>query len=467
VSARDPAGRRARGAWALFDWATQPFFTLVTTFIFAPFFATALAATPVEGQALWGYATAAAGLAIALLSPVLGGIADAMGPRKPWIVAAGSLLVAGSMLLWWAEPGHPLAVPLALAGFVIGLVGAELASVFNNAMMTGLTTPDRLGRLSGLGWAMGYLGGLVALALTLAFLAANPDTGRTLVGLSPALGLDPAAREGDRASGPFSALWFVLFVLPLFLLVPDRPATGIGLRAALGGTLARLSALVALAGPGAQASAARPPEGLLRFLLANMVYQDGLVALFAFGAIYAAGLFGWTTIELGLFGILLTVAGVAGALMGGWLDDRIGGKRVVLGSILLLGAACLGILSLGPAHVLFVWPVAPAAPGDGLFASAAERAYLALGLLIGCVAGPLQASSRSLLARLAPAERLGEYFGLFALSGRITSFAGPLLVALATTATGKQQAGLAVLLALFALGGLLLAGVRDPRRPAR
>ncbi|MCO5090086.1 MFS transporter [Bosea sp. (in: a-proteobacteria)] len=446
--------RRAVTAWLFFDWAAQPFFTLITTFVFAPFFASALAADAASGQALWGYATGFAGLCIALLSPLLGGIADRTGPRKPWIAAFGGLLVIGSGALWFAVPGSAAAVPIALAGFVMATIGAEFATTFNNAMMTRLVPPERLGWLSGTGWAVGYLGGLISLAITLGLLAADPQTGRTLAGIAPILGLDAAAREGDRFSGPLTALWFIVFVAPMFLLTPDSSRTGLSLAEAARGGVGRLrDTLTALP---------RLPS-LGRFLLANMIYQDALVALFAFGGIYAAGVFGWQTIELGIFGILLTVTGTLGAWAGGKLDDCVGGKPVVLGSIACLTFACLGILSLGADRVFFVIPATPAAPGDGLFASLPERIYLGLGLLIGLVAGPMQAASRSLMARLAPEGRIGEFFGLFALSGKVTSFMGPTLVALATTVFASQRAGLAVLIAFFLAGAWLLAGVKVRR----
>ncbi|MFN3672051.1 MAG: MFS transporter, partial [Bosea sp. (in: a-proteobacteria)] len=272
--------RRAVTAWLFFDWAAQPFFTLITTFVFAPFFASALASDPASGQALWGYATGFAGLAIALLSPLLGGIADRTGPRKPWIAVFGALLVAGSGLLWFAAPGSAAAVPIALAGFIIATIGAEFATTFNNAMMTRLVPPERLGWLSGTGWAIGYLGGLLSLAITLLLLAADPLTGKTLAGLAPLFGLDAAAREGDRFSGPLTALWFILFVTPMFLLTPDSPRSSLSFRQAAQGGLGRLKATIV--------ELPRLPA-LGRFLLANMIYQDALVALFAFGGIYAAG----------------------------------------------------------------------------------------------------------------------------------------------------------------------------------
>lgn len=445
---------RAVCAWVLFDWAAQPVFTLIVTFIFAPFFASALVTNAAEGQALWGYAIGAAGLCIALLSPLLGGIADMTGPRKPWIAAFGALLVAGALMLWFATPGHPVAVPIALAGVVLATVGAEFATLFNNAMMTRLVPPERIGRLSGTGWAVGYLGGLVSLVFVLGFVAASPDTGLTQFGLSPLFGLDPASREGDRAVGPLAALWFVVFVVPMFLFTPDAPRTGISLRVAAGQGLRRLRQTVS--------EVARWPA-MARFLIANMIYQDGLAALFAFGAIYGAAMFGWSIVEVGLFGILLTVTGTFGAYAGGRLDDRIGGKPVIFCSLAVLVIACVGILSLGKAHLLFIIPASPAMPGDGLFGSAPEQAYLVIGLVIGLVAGPLQASSRSLMARLSPPEKCGQFFGLFTLSGKVTSFMGPLLVALVTDVTNRQEAGVFVLVGFFVIGAFLLLGVGRTR----
>jgi UMF1 family MFS transporter len=451
--AGEPRGatRAAILGWLLFDWASQPFFTLVTTFVFAPYFAAALAPNPVEGQSLWGYATAAAGLTLAILSPVLGSVADASGPKKPWIAGFGGLFVVSCTALWWAAPGVPYAIPLALAAFAVAAVASEATAVFNNAMMTSLVPPERLGRLSGTGWAVGYAGGLVSLVVVLGFLATNPDSERTYFGLAPLFGLDPAAREGDRVTGPFSALWFLVFVWPLFLFTPDTKRTGRSLGEAVGEGLRQVRASFR--------DAARHP-GLRPFLLANMVYQDALVALFAFGGIYGAGVFGWGATELGIFGILLTITGTAGALIGGRLDDRFGARTVVMGAILSFILVCVGILSLGRDHILFTVATSPPRPDDGLFASAPEQVFLGLGLLIGALAGPLQASSRSLLARLVPPQEAGRYFGLLALSGKLTSFLAPLTVALATDLFDTQAAGPAVLIAFLAVGGLLLRRVR-------
>ncbi|MCB1507918.1 MAG: MFS transporter [Hyphomicrobiaceae bacterium] len=440
-AARERASRPALAGWVLFDAAFQPWFTLVTTFIFAPFAVARLADDPVAGQSAWGFATGAAGLAIALLSPVLGAIADARGPKKPWIAGFGVLFVVSAAALWLAEPGAPGAFLLALAAFALGTVAAEFATVFNNAMMPTLVPREALGRLSGLGWAIGYVGGLASLVFVIGFLdAAGPD-GRTLFGLPPLFGLDPEAGEGARATGPLSALWFLVLVLPLFVFTPDtarRPVSP-------GAVSARLAALLA-------SVKSLPRDARLgRYLIAHMIYADGLVALFAFGGIYGASLFGWSTIELGLFGILLTLTGTLGALYGGRADDRFGPRAVIAASLIVLTLCGLAIIAIP----------APASDAPaGLFATQGEWVYLTLGALIGAAAGPLQSASRTFLVDCAPKGRITEAFGLFALAGKVTSFLAPTLVGLVTLLFDDQRAGVSVILVFFLCGLALLSSVR-------
>lgn len=442
---------RARFGWILFDWSTQPFFTLVTTFIFAPYFTSAVVSDPAQGQALWGYATGFAGLCIAMLSPFLGSVADASGPRKPWIALFGSFIFVGCAMLWFSAPGAPYAIVIGLIGYVIATLGAEFATVFNNAMMPTLAPPEKLGRLSGTGWAVGYVGGLIALTIALGFFATDPETGKTLLGNAPAFGLDAQSRAGDRFSGPFSALWFLVFVLPLFFFTPDLPKTGLKLSAAM------RDGLVSLRG---SLRGLRNDRALARFLLANMIYADGLAALFAFAGIYAAGVFGWGSTQIGIFGILLTVTATLGAWLGGKLDDALGPRPVIAFALSVLILASIGIVGTGRDVVFYVVHVTPPDAMAGLFTAPSERVYIALGLLIGLVAGPLQAASRTMLIRLSQPEKIGQNFGLFALSGKVTSFLGPTLVALVTGITASQRAGVAVLIAFFAIGLILILRVR-------
>jgi UMF1 family MFS transporter len=352
--------------------------------------------------------------------------------------------------MWIGKPGDPSVIAPLLIAYGIATIGVEFATVFNNAMMPTLVSPDRIGRLSGTGWATGYVGGILALILVLGFLAASPQTGRTLFGLMPLFGLDPVSHQGDRITGPLTAVWFIVFVLPMFLLTPDYPAKR-PVRQALREGLTYLRQTL---------SELPKRKSLAAFLLANLVYTDGLVSLFAFGGIYAAGTFGWNTIQIGTFGILLAIAGAFGAWIGGKLDDRLGPKRVIAGTLIILLLSVIWILTVDRDSVL-LFKVAPPVPGGGLFAATAERVYLLLGCLIGMAGGPLQAASRSLLIRMAPKDRIAQYFGLFALTGKVTSFVGPLLIGVVTAVTASQKAGMAVLVVFFLAGLMLLRRVRD------
>jgi len=443
-------GTRALAGWVLFDWATQPFYTLVVTFLFAPYFVNSFMPDSVTGQALWAYATGAAELVAALLAPILGAIADAGGKRKPWIAAFSVLLVVGLAGLWLAIPGRGDLAILVLVCFSLATIGSELGTVFTNAMMSSLVPEKKLGTLSGIGWAAGYLGGLASLALMAGFVVAEPSSGKTLLGLDPLVPLNAATRQGDRLVGPLSALWYVVFVIPLFLFTPDRPSGPT--------TPTPISAGLALLAKTAREL--RRYKTIAFFLIARMLYADGLGAIFAFGGIYAATVFGWGVAELGLFGIILTLAATIGASLGGVLDDRAGSKTVIVFTLLFFIAASIGVLSVDRDHILFVLPVEARLPGSALFASTGEQVYLAFAILIGLAAGPIQASSRTLLARLSPPDKMTEFFGFFSFSGKITAFAAPLAIGVVTAATGSQRLGIATSLVFLVAGLLLLLRVR-------
>jgi UMF1 family MFS transporter len=433
----------------MFDWANQPFFTLVTTFIFAPYFVSFVVGDPVRGQALWGYTQAGAGVIVALLAPFLGAIADAAGRRKPWIASFTALGAAGSCLLWYATPGADAEVlAFTMAMVMVATIGVEFAIVFNNAMLPGLV-PDRgIGKLSGFGWGLGYVGGLFALIVVLLGFSL-PE--------APLFGLDKAAHEHDRLVGPLAGLWFAVFVIPLFIYTPDAASRGPGpWEAARQGVRALLDTLAKLP----------RYRNIALYLVARMIYNDGQAAIFAFGGIYAAGLFGWTTTELGLFGIILIVFAAVGAFVGGWLDDRLGSKRFIAWAVAGLIGGTLGVVSISDGQAFFFLDVGMPTAGTGLFGSEAERIFLAVTVVLALCGGPAQAASRTMVARLAPASMIGEFYGLYALSGKATAFMAPLAIAGLTTAFASQRAGLAVILVFLVLGLALLVFVKEERAPA-
>lgn len=452
---RKPVPLRALASWTLFDWAAQPYYTLIVTFLFAPYFANAVASDPVQGQAMWGYGAAASGVLIALISPLLGAKADGRGRRKPWIAFFSLVFVTGMATLWLAVPGAPQpTIWMILAAFVVATAAVEFTAVFTNAMMPTLVPNDQLGRLSGIGWAVGYAGGLVSLALMAGLIVAGPSTGKTLLGLDPIIQLDAAGRAGDRLVGPFSAIWYCLFILPFFLFVPDLKPEAKPLGTARRGAFAELGDTI---------RSLPSNRNMLYFLAARMIYADGLSAIFAFGGIYGAYVFGWGPMELGIFGIVLTLTGVFGSVIGGVIDDRVGSKIVIVVSLMLLIVGALGILSVDKDHILFTTGVEPKAPGSDPFSSTGEKTFLAFAVLVGLVAAPVQAASRALLARLAPPDKVTQYFGLFAFSGKVTAFLAPLMVATVTNLTGSQRYGMASILIFLVAGILLMIPVRAQR----
>lgn len=429
------ARRRGQYAWALLDWAHQPYFTLITTFVFAPYFAISFIGDAVRGQEIWGYSQSFAGATIALLSPVLGAIADRIGRCKPWIAALGVSYIIGNALLWLAAPGALDVFAPVMGAVVLAAVSAEFIIVFSNAMLPDLVSPARLGRLSGFGWGLGYVGGLLSLVM--------------IIGV-PGLKENPG-----QLAGPLTALWFLLFAPPFFLFTPDRPRAVISAAQAVRGGLAQLRQTLLHA---------RNYSNVVRFLIAHMIYADGMTALFAFGGIYGAGLFGWEIHTLGLFGIILIIFAAVGAFAGGWADDRFGSRRTILVSVAGLFLALIGAISIQRDSILFGLDVDPMRPGGVPFGSAPELAYLVCGVLMGIFGGPAQAASRTLLARLIPREMSGEFYGLFAMSGKATSFLAPLLIGLTTAALQSQRAGMAVIMLFLIAGFLLLLQVREAGR---
>ncbi|PSM19028.1 MFS transporter [Nitratireductor sp. StC3] len=448
------APRRGIWGWMLFDWAQQPFHTLIITFVFAPYFASSVASDAARGQELWGYATGIGGLLIALSSPILGAIADATGPRKPWILFFSVVGVIGCFMLWRAVPGMEAIGPI-LFFVALAVFGMEFAAVFNNAMMPDLVPRAELGRLSGSAWGLGYLGGLITLVLVLGFMSASPESGRTLLGLEPLFGLDPAMREGDRAAGPFTALWYMVFVLPMFLFTPD-----IARRTSARGAVRRgLSQL------GRTLRSLPSQRSYFSFLLSSMFYRDALNALYTFGGIYAAGVLGWSIIQIGIFGILANLTGAVGAWFGGRLDQRFGPRFVVAIAAVILTACCILVISTTQTEVLFVTVAA-----DG-GSSLPDIIFYCAGGLIGAAGGAIQAASRTLLVDQVERERVTEAFGLYALSGKATTFIGPLTIALATgffasealglSSQDAQRLGVTPVIALFLLGLFLLPMVKS------
>lgn len=450
------ASKLGQYSWALFDWANQPFFTVIITFIFGQYFANVMVGDPVKGQAEWAFTQSTSGVIIAILSPFLGAMADAGGRRKPYIFFFQCLVAVGCIALWWAYPHRPdIVTPISWA-VVVATIGAEMSIVFNNAQLPTIVRPERMGGLSGLGWGLGYCGGLVALFAVL--IVSRPS----MFGLSstdqPLFGLDPQTYTVERLAGPASALWLAIFVIPMFLFTPDGQAARrlSLLQAARDGGLALFHTVRKF----------RHYRNALLYLLAFMLYNDGLAAIIAFGGVFAAAIFGWDTVTIGIFGIIVTIFAIPGAFLGGWFDDRMGSKLTVQLAVLGVIVATLGIVSISARGVLFFLPAPQLDPNRSLFGSPQEQVFMGFALLLGFCMGPMQAASRTMIGRLAPKGMSGEFFGLFALSGRATAWMAPLAIGIVTTATQSNRLGVACVLVFLVLGFVLLLGVREERAEA-
>ena len=409
--------KRTIFAWSMYDFANQPFTTLVVTFIYGTFFTKIIAENEIIGTALWSRAITITALFVAFLSPIMGALADRGGYRKVFLIFWTWVCVVGTFALYFPLPGQVVA---ALTCFIIANIGFEMGGVFCNAYLPDIAPREKIGRVSGYGWSFGYAGGLLALALCF-ILFVQPEV--------PAFGFSRELGENIRATNLFIAIWFAIFSIPTFLWVKDAKKPQRINRHIISSSFSQLKSTL---------GEIRKYKQMTRFLLARLFYNDGLITIFAFGGIYASGTFGFTFNEIFLFGIVLNITAGLGAFSLGFLDDVLGGKKTIQLSNIGLIVACILAVTTHSKDVFWF-----------------------SGALIGIFAGPNQSSSRSLMARFIPKEKENEFFGFFAFSGKATAFIGPLLLGVITEVFESQRLGIAVVAVLLALGAILLSRVDE------
>jgi UMF1 family MFS transporter len=426
---------RQEAAWSLTEAANEPFFNLVQRYVFAPYFAGTLAASQAEGAAMWGFAMGAAGLAIALLAPVLGSIADSGSRLKPWLAGAGLVAFVSSASLWFAAPGVSL-LPVAIAVFA-GTVATELMNQFGNAFLPVAARPERMGLLSGLSFGISQLVGMLVLLVVLAVSQGAPAI------------LAAVPNGVDRLAGPLAAAAVLLFLTPFLLVARDRPG---GAQASVSQGLADLKATLA---------EAWQDRNMRMFLIARMVSADGMAVVFGFGAVLAAASFGWKADTLARFGLVITTFGVIGGFAGGWIDGRIGTRRLALLGLALMGLGAASVVLTDATRVFGVpTGVALGAP----LSTPQEWGFMLSGAVIAAGAAFNIAGMRTLMATLAPRAKVAAYFGLYSFVGKATAFVGPTLVGVIATATGSVRPGVAVAVLFLAAGFGALLAVRSPIR---
>lgn len=410
-------------AWALYDWANSSYFVIIQTFIFAAYFTKSIAENVALGTAQWSTMISLAGILIAIGSPVFGAIADQAGRRKPWLAVFTAMCVAGCVLLWYAVPGSE-SVRFALVMAFIATVGAEFAFMFYNAMLPDLVSHEKLGRWSGWGWGLGYLGGLGALVVSLFAFILNDGSW---------LGLNVSEMEHIRATFVLAGLWYAVFGLPLFFVTRDTPSANKKIGKAVRDGFRQIADSV---------KQAKKFKNIAKFLIARMFYNDGIVTIFALGGVYAAGTFNMTEEEILLFGIGLNVTAGIGAFGFAWMDDRSGSKFTIIVSLICLIIPLIFLLLVQSVF----W-------------------FIILGLILGIFVGPVQSASRTFMGRLTPPELTNQMFGLLALSGKVTSFIGPFLVGYFTLRFGDQRIGMIAIPLMLLIGLVLMFTVHEGGRP--
>jgi UMF1 family MFS transporter len=449
-----PASLAGRIAWTFYEFGGGPYFVALVVFVFAAYFANDIVVgDPVTGQAYWAYVGGASGFLVALLSPAVGAIADRYGPRKPGLALFTALAVPCVAALWFATPG---AVMWAVVFVVLSNLTLELAFIFHNAMLPSIAPANRIGTLSAVAYAMSYAGALLGLFVYLSF---------------DAFGIGGGADNGhaqERAMALLAAAYIAIFIFPLLLFTPDVPRSGLSLgtciRKGIGG-LARTLADV------------RRYRHIVTFLIARMLYYDGLTAVFAFVAIFAAGVFSWDGAQVRLYALISIFALPLSAVLGGLVDDRIGSKLTIQVSLVAFMVGFAANLGTGPERIWYIFELTPAQAalhlpliGDALasagFATLPEQVFLAVGFIGALFVGPALASSRTYMARMAPPAQVAEFFGLYNLSGRATAFLAPLAVGFVTQVSGDQRLGLSAIFVFILLGFALLWFVRPPVNPS-
>ncbi len=449
-------------SWAIFEWARDPYVIIVTIYIFAPYFSNTVVGDPVRGQAIWGNINSIAGFIIACFGPILGAIADTGGRRKPWLIGFVAIMVPAIFALWWALPGgQGLGIYQIAALFIIVSVAFSFTEVFHNSMLPAVAPHERIGFLSGLALALANAGALLILCFMLYAFMLPGHVDWSFIPDKALFGLDVSAHENSRISGPITALWLFVFTLPILFFTPDvKPKGKINKRKAVVDGMKRVFKTV---------QQVKHYRNVATYLIARMFFNDGQTAVLIFGGVYAAGVFKWDALTLTIYGIILSIFAVGGGFFGGWLDDKFGSKRAILTSI---GGTSIGIVlavSMTPTSMLFFIPYDPAsAPIWDLpfFRTAPELAYLVVVLVVAICITAAYANSRTMLARIAPASKMSEFFGLYALSGTATAFMGPLLVGMVTLYFQSQRAGFASILILMVIGLGLMCFVKETRAEA-
>ena len=418
----------ARYSWTMFDFANQPFYTLIMTFVFSVYF-TDVFIVGADGAQKLTLTQTISGLAIAVLSPVLGSITDIKGNRKILMGITSALFVLGMALLWYSPPGAPDGIWLVMFGLILASSMVGFSEVFNNSVLSTIETPENSGWLSGMGYGVGYIAGLIALILFLIIFVWPGGETESLYGLNT------SEYEHIRIVGPLSAIWYAVFIIPLFLFTPDLKKNNV--------TVIN-SIKIGLTNFIKTFKEARKYKNIFIFLITRMFYQDALNALFVVGGVYASLVVGMSLTQVLILGIILNVLSGPSSIYGGYLNDLIGSKNVI--NLSLWGLFLSGVLgiSIDKDTIFFFFTVNEYSSSVeeftfGIFNSVSQVTYICVVIGISIFYGPAQTASRALMIKIAPEEKMTEFFGLYAFAGKSTAWLVPGIMSLILAFTDSLQ----------------------------
>jgi UMF1 family MFS transporter len=450
------ASRLGQFSWALFEGARDPNI-LFQIYIISPFFATVMMRDPIRGQELWGNITTWAGIITAVLAPFFGAVADKGGPRKPWLILFSTLMVISFAGTWLGVADSSARIIFIVSAMlVVNNIVFEFSNVFHGAMLPSVAPSSRMGGLSGLAFAFGNGSSLILLVF---FLFAFMLPGQvSFLPAHPLFGVDQAAHVPERLAGPITAIWMFLAAIPLFLFTPDKAGSGLPVwRAVVEGTGSVIRTVKSL----------KHYKNVAHYIGARTLFNDGMTGVLTFSGIYAAGTFHLDALQMTMYGIELCVFATLGGFFGGWLDDKLGSKKALLisigGTALSFGLA----LTITPDHLFWFFPMSTAPLSSiPMFDTWPKIVYTALvNVTALCIVGGY-ANNRTMMARIAPVEKMTEFFGLMSLSGTAATFIGPVLVSWLTYWTHSQRGGMVGVVVLLLAGWLWMFWVKEERAVA-
>lgn len=391
--------------WVLYDFANAPFAVIILTFVFSTFFTQHIANDSLIGTSFWSAMLALSGIVIGMISPIVGAIADQTGRKKIWLLFFASIVVISTFALSFVETNHYWFF-LSLSLVFLANCCYSFAQVFYNSLLLTVSPSSMIGRISGLGWGLGYFGGLICLILTLLFFIPQNENIELL-------------KFGIQKTLLLVAFWFVIFSAPIFILLKEKNGDPLSKEKIFAGIKQLKETIYSI----------KNYQTLTGFLIAYFFYSDGIATLLNFGGIFAATILGFSFHQVICFAIAINLIAGLGAIFFGLLDDKIGPAKLIVYSLIIL-IVCCGLI------IFFQKPII----------------FWIFGLILGLFIGPIQSASRSMLAQIVPQDKISEMFGIYALTGKLSTFIGPFFISLITYFLQSKIAGLYVVLLMLGLG---------------